>query len=105
MVATIKSNSNKASQFVDEADMYGNALSIGCEVLFAIGSKLRTGIVIRPTMVTITEKDEDSGDGDETTDDTPRTIERTVQGVLIYNDESANRKMVTRPCEDVCVTE
>lgn len=99
MVATAQSNS-KLMQFTDEADMYGNSLTIGCEVLFAIGSKIRSGTIIRPTPVTIVEKGDNEG-GE--SDDVIEVTETVVRGVLIYNDESANRKMVTRPCADVCI--
>lgn len=87
-------------QFSDEVDMYGNQLHTGCEVLFAIGSKIRNGTVIRPAMVTVTEKQTIENGTEEGAE---IDVEKTVPGILIYNDESVNRKMVTRPCEDVCL--
>jgi hypothetical protein len=111
-------------------DIYGNALRAGVEVLFAIGSKIKTGLCIAPVIIYIPvgETDDEAGDDDDddgTTDenddgapvaatthnnetkgqDTTITppILQSMPGVLIYNERATNRKMVRRQCTDVSV--
>lgn len=83
----------------DLTDKNGQALSIGAPVQFALGSKLKEGVCIKPKWVEVKIKNDDEGADDAGVD--VRVV--TKPGVLIYNDEAAVRKTVARACDDVCL--